>query len=151
MPSWYCFQVHITMPMSSSGIILIGTWVLIQPISILINLTQLVNYIKVRFLQDKCPLGQLSYEMIWFHKVFQKLVIDNQNKWVTMKIISKWWNNPNNCKALSLMYELYLAFVLLLDWLTYATTNSWPSSSSWVSIAPNFTMFQSMCNWNNRF
>jgi hypothetical protein len=37
----------------------------------------------------------------------------------------------------SLFYELYLAFVLLLDQLTYAIMNFQPSSSSWVSITPN--------------
>jgi hypothetical protein len=34
-------------------------------------------------------------------------------------------------------YELYLAFVLLLDRLAYATTNFQPSSSHWVSTIPN--------------
>jgi len=138
------------MPMNSNSILLVGTWVLTQPISILIDLTRLVNYIKIIFLQDKCPLGQLSCKLIWFHKVFQRLVIDNQNEWATIKIISKWWNNANNYKALSFMYELYLTFVLLLDWLTYANTNSWPSSSCWVSIAPNLTMLQLVCNWDSR-
>jgi hypothetical protein len=43
-----------------------------------------------------------------------------------------------------------LASIFLLDWLAYATTNSRPSSSSWVSTAPNFKVLQSMCNWNDR-
>jgi hypothetical protein len=43
-----------------------------------------------------------------------------------------------------------LASVLLLEQLAYATTNSWPSSSSWINIAPNLKLLQSMCNWNDR-
>ncbi len=64
MPSWYCFQIHITTPMTPNGILLIGTWVSTQPINIPINPTKPMNNIKVIFLQDKCPLGQLFYESI---------------------------------------------------------------------------------------
>lgn len=43
-------------------------------------------------------------------------------------------------------YELYLAFVLLLDQLAYVTTNFWPSSLSCVNIAFNLKLFQLVCN-----
>jgi hypothetical protein len=44
MPSWYCFEIYMTMLMNFSGILFVGTWVLIQPINILINFTRLVNW-----------------------------------------------------------------------------------------------------------
>jgi hypothetical protein len=47
MSSRYHLQIHITMPTNPSGILLIGTWVLIQPIGISINPTMPMNYIKV--------------------------------------------------------------------------------------------------------
>jgi hypothetical protein len=71
--------------MNPNGILLIKTWVRTQPINILIKFTMPMNYIKIIFLQDKCPLGQLSYESIWCHKEFQKVVIVNQSDWVYHK------------------------------------------------------------------
>jgi hypothetical protein len=50
----------------------------------------------------------------------------------------------------SLAYQLYLAFVLLLDRLTYATMTTRPSSSSWVNTTPNPNVLQLVCNWKGR-
>ncbi len=60
----YHVLIHIPMPTSPNGMLLIGTWVPSQPIGISISPTKPVNYIKVIFLQDKCPPNQLSYEFI---------------------------------------------------------------------------------------
>jgi hypothetical protein len=44
---------------------------------------------------------------------------------------------------------MYLAVIILLNQLAYAATNSQPSSSNWVSTAPNPKILQLVCNWNN--
>jgi len=46
----------------------------------------------------------------------------------------------------SLSCELYFDFILLLDWLVYATTNFQPSLLSWINTIPNPKLFQLMCN-----
>jgi len=71
---------HATMPPSPYGILFVGIWVLIQPISISFNPTNIVNNIKIIFLHDKCQFGQLSYESIWFHQKLKELMINNQGE-----------------------------------------------------------------------
>jgi hypothetical protein len=46
MPSWHCLQIHLSMPLGTCGILLIKTWVPIQPIDILIDPTSFMNNIK---------------------------------------------------------------------------------------------------------
>ncbi len=103
-----------------------------------------MHYIKIKLFQNKCPLGQLSYESIWLYQKLEWLVISYQNNWATIKITSK------TIARHSPSCELYLTSILLLEQLAHATTNSWPSSSSWINIVPNLELFQSMCNWNDR-
>jgi hypothetical protein len=50
MPSWYYLQMNICMPMSSNGILFVGTWVSIQSIDISINLINLMNNVKIIFM-----------------------------------------------------------------------------------------------------
>ncbi len=99
-----------------------------------------MHYIKIILLQGKCPFGQL----FCLYQKLEWLMINNQSDWATIKITSE------TIARHSPSYELYLASVLLLEQLAYATTNSWPSSSSWINIAPNLKLLQSMCNWNDR-
>jgi hypothetical protein len=51
MPSWYCLQIHLSMPLGTCGILLIGTWVLTQPIKISIIPTNRMNNIKIVLLK----------------------------------------------------------------------------------------------------
>jgi hypothetical protein len=136
------------MPISPSGILLIGTWVLTQPIDISINPTGLWIISKSYSLHDKCPLGQLSCESIWFHKEFQRLVIDNQSEWATTNIRSKWWNNLNNYKAFPCIWIIFGLHLVIGLVLAYATANFGPSSLNWVNTTPNLKVLQSVCNWN---
>jgi len=64
MSFWYYLQMHLSMPLGTCDILLNKTWVSTQPISIPLNLTNLVNNIKIVPLKDKCPFCQLSYELI---------------------------------------------------------------------------------------
>jgi hypothetical protein len=59
-----CVMTIIVVGTNMHGILFIGPWVPTQPINIPNNLTSLMDYIKVIFMQDKCPLGQLSYKSI---------------------------------------------------------------------------------------
>jgi hypothetical protein len=60
--------------MNPNGI-LIGTWVLTWPIDLPINLTCLMNYIKIIFLQNKDPLI-VNFFVKFFINYFGKMVID---------------------------------------------------------------------------
>jgi hypothetical protein len=71
----YNLQININMPLSLYGILLIGTWV-----SILVNLTSLMNYVKVIVLHDKGPSNKLSCETIWFHQKLKWLVFTSYHK-----------------------------------------------------------------------
>jgi hypothetical protein len=59
-----CVMIIIVVGIDMHGILFIRPWVPTQPINIPINLTSPMDYIKVIFMQDKCPLGQLSYKSI---------------------------------------------------------------------------------------
>jgi hypothetical protein len=62
---WNFIQIHITMPMSPNGILLFGTWVPTPPIDILINLTNLMNYMKPSFVTFSW-IKQLSWNGMHF-------------------------------------------------------------------------------------
>ncbi len=114
--------------MGSSSLEL-GFW--LNPLASRLNLLGHVNCVKVILLLDKCPPCQFSYESIWFHKEFQRLVIGNQSEWATLKITLKWWNNPNNYKGTPFCTWIRLGVIALLlpfhfcTFLNTYTTYTW--------------------------